>query len=888
MKKLLLLSTAVGLCLTLNAQQNRVKFSDIVQQHEQAAKATGNQRQSIYENPEKEEYQFNRWEWYWSQHTDQDGYIVSRHDAAKVWSAYKGNRALSKGTADQSNWKLLGPLVNSGTWLGFSQSGIGRINTMTFHPTTTELFAVGTAGGGLWYTDDFGKTWENITDDLMSPAVSDFDFNPMNPNTMYMCTGDKNAVVMFSGKGADYNSMGLLKSIDAGQTWDTTGLVQSVSDYLRTNGLVINPQDTNSLTLVTNTSIMKSFDGGDSWTNVTPAVPAGEAIVYMPEVVYNAADTSILYIPATMVDSNNGYRKVSFLVSADGGSSWQSIGAVPYAVRGAIAVTPADADVVTVIIANDDFGLQGIYRSTDKGNSYNLAFSDNNCTTNLLASAASGQGCGGQGFYDLCIAVDPTDEDHIVVGGVNSWESKDGGQSWNLLTQWATEEPNIALVHADHHYLGFHPLMPQILFDCNDGGVSYYGPSQLTGSVGWHDIAGGMNISQYYRNAVNEDASFVLAGAQDNGTMMVATATGISKEVGPGDGMDCHIDPTDPNIIYVGSQNGSFMRIDVSKGLSFGNLVSISGNIASSPKGAWTAPMLINPHDSKQILAGYDSIYLSTDRGDSWTAISPAYNDKIYRLVMSEHDMGTIYASEQTGADIHMTNNMGGTWTTFSHPYNEPKISDLQVDQNDKDRIWITFPGYGAGKTKVATYYQGTWVAMDENLPDLPVYCLVQDKTNGVLYIGTYTGVYYRTTDMTQWEPYATELPTVSVMDLGINYKTGQLIAATWGRGMYQTPKYEKPLSINNTVPYAIDVVNVHPNPSAGGFLVTDNGDYFTNKHVTASMIDVTGKTVWQTQAIFAGDILDIDANVPTGSYVLNITGDDGKTAKARLTIIKQ
>lgn len=889
MKRLLLHGIALCLCVPAFAQYQKVKLTDVVQQHEQSKKQNQPGIFSIYENPEKDEYQFNRWKWYWSQHTDAQGYLVPRIHAKNVWSAYVQEHPKSayKGTADQSKWRSLGPNVQTGAWLGFSQDGIGRINTMAFHPTDPEIFVVGTAGGGLWVTTDMGGSWDVVTEDLMSPAVSDFDFNPLNPNTMYMCTGDVNAIPQFSSNGFNYNSMGLLKSIDGGDTWDSTGLAASVNERLRTNSLLINPVDTNTLTIATAKKILKSFDGGDNWIDVTPAMPTDEVVYYIPEIVYKPGDTTVIYAPITTADTSIGMLRVRFMMSANSGMSWVTTGVVNNATRAAMAVTPSDPDLVKVVVSNTADGLEGIYHSGNSGASYVKVFDDNNCTTNILASAVSGRNCGGQGYYDLCIAIDPRDDLHVVVGGVNSWESHDGGVSWNILTQWANEQSGIPMVHADHHYLGYHPLVDSFLYDCNDGGISVFMPNPLNGKYGWIDIAPGMNITQYYRNAVTGKAPFVIGGAQDNGSNMLSLATGISTSAGPGDGMECQIDPVDPNIIYVGSQNGGFFKWDLSKGMTMGNLNSISDNIPGAPSGAWTTPMIINPHDHNNLIAGYNTIYSSPDQGETWTDISPQFSNLIYRLAMSMNDAGTIYATEERSKNIHYTTDSGATWTTIQPPYDEPRISDIKADHSDAGRIWITFPGYGQNKNKIATYSSGSWTTMDENLPDLPVYCIEQDTSNGTLYIGTYTGVYYRTLDMKQWELFDTELPLVSIMDLGINYVTGELIAATWGRGMYASPKYEEELSIPGGVPYALDVITVYPNPGTGHFIIADAAGYFSDKEVNITLTDVAGRVVWSSEAAFTGNKLAIDAHAATGNYLLSITSADGKTARTRLTVIK-
>lgn len=873
--------------------QNRVKLEDIVQQHEQEQQKGNNTAgsTSLFENKEKGDYQFQRWLWQARQHTDQDGYLVPVITGLRTWKQYEAAtaKARSKATAaDQSDWKAIGPYENSGFWLGLSKLGIGRINTMAFHPTDPRVIAVGTAGGGAWIVDAITGRWKPLTENMMSSAVSDIDFNPQNPNTIYICTGDKE---YSAGTGIAYNSIGLIKSYNGGATWDTTNITASVGEQARTNSLLINTLDTNSMTLATDSMIIKSYDGGNNWANVTPVFGPGIRIRYLYELVYHPTDTNIIYTGCMIIDAPNQSLYSGILRSSNGGLTWSLRALIPQAVgqrvpRAAIAVTKSSPNLVKVVVADMAGGLEGIYSSNNAGGSFVKIAGHNNYTTNILSDDVLGRGQGGQGDYDLCIAIDPKDVQHIIVGGVNSWESTDSGYTWKLMTQWANFQNGTPAVHADHHYTGYHPLNDSMLFDCNDGGIALYLPRFQGLGYSWIDRAAGMNITQYYRNAVTGSASFVLGGSQDNATMLLDLNNSISTVAGDGDGMECQIDPVNPNIIYTSAQYGAIKRIDISKGISSNSVTSLRKNIPSAVKGSWTTPLLIDPHDHIRLYTGFQAIYTSPDRGDTWTAVSPNFSQLLNRLCMTKASAGTIYATEVSGKNIHYTHDTGHTWVTTTHPYDETMVSDILVDHKNKKQCWITFPGYGTNKTKVAMFNDGTWTTMNENLPDLPVYCIAQDTSNGTLYIGSYTGVYYRTPDMTQWEMYSTKHPMVNVYDIGINYKTGELVSATWGRGMWASPKYEKELGIPKGIPYAMNTIELFPNPSNGSFTIRDNEHYFSDKTVEARLIDVTGKTIWQAAKQFGAYTLTVDiVGATPGTYVFELVSADGKTAKERIVI---
>jgi hypothetical protein len=209
---------------------------------------------------EKKDYHFDRWVWYWQQHLDENGYMVPASRTFEEWKNYlqkvNSTKRYAK-TTNTSQWEFKGPdqVVSAGT------VGLGRINVISFHPTDTNTFIIGSAGGGAWRTTNGGMSWQSLYNNLPVLGVSDVDYNPLNPNTIYLCTGDRD--------GGDTYSIGVLKSTDGGATWNTTGLQYTISNTSMplVNCLVINRLDTNSLMVATTSGILKSFDGGNTWIN---------------------------------------------------------------------------------------------------------------------------------------------------------------------------------------------------------------------------------------------------------------------------------------------------------------------------------------------------------------------------------------------------------------------------------------------------------------------------------------------------------------------------------------------------------------------------------------------------------------------------------------------
>ena len=807
---------------------------------------------------ESEAYHDGRWLWYWSQHTDVHGNLVSPLKTFNEWNSYshrtKGIKA--KTTSNTSNWTFQGPTNTESGYMG-----IGRINVMAFHPTNVNTYWVGSAGGGAWKTTNNGVSWTPVADHLPVLTIADIDFNPLNPNTVYMCTGDRDS--------RDHYSIGILKSFDGGQTWDTTGLKWDVSQLRLTNCLIINPQDTNSLTVATSEGIYRSFNGGQSFTKVQNG--------NFKQVLYHPTDTNIVYATSFFTYTNNTDAQI--FRSTDGGMSWTQVTNLVKSWRVELAVTPANPSIVKAVAASRDTnfrrGLLGVFNSTNAGASFQLIFDQGNCTKNILSNDMTGNGCTGQGNYDLAMVINPQNANEVFIGGVNTWRSTNGGSSWQIVNQWWSSLPGIATVHADKHYLGYHPLVPGKLFECNDGGI--YTTNNPTSNL-WTDLSNGLAITQFYRNAVAGVATYVLGGAQDNGTKM-SDPTGWFTASG-GDGMECQIDHTDSNYCYTSIQWGQVLyKFDLQGGFPT-NITP-----TSFQQGSWVTPYLLHPHDPTQLIIAYHDIYLVNTWGGNTNLTNGNLSSRpILRLAMSPAGMNTLYAVPEDSNIIYYSHNFqSGVFSLLTAPYPE-RISDIKVDPKNKDHIYVSFSGYGTNK--VAEYNPSLgWKALNQNLPNIPINCIEIDSSNGYLYIGTDVAVFYRNDTMQQWGLYNTNLPAVHVTDLGINYLTSDIWAATYGRGMWKSPKISGSLDVSE-IPFATDFIQLYPNPASDAFTVKLQQNY-SGSTIVCRLLDQSGRLAWQQQGkINAEGQIYVDGyQLAKGIYLLELTKDDQLVGRKKLVI---
>jgi photosystem II stability/assembly factor-like uncharacterized protein len=779
--------------------------------------------------------QFKRWEYFWEQRVAPTGEFPNPMQLLMerpVLLGSKGGDRLLGGM--QSNpWKPLGPSQSKG-----GGSGIGRANCIVTHPVDPNIIWIGTAAGGAWKSPDGGKTWSTATDLLPTLGVTDIGIDPKNPDIMYLATGDGD-----NHSVATAYSVGLLKSTDGGKTWNTTGLNFNTSQMVTMSRMLIHPDSTNVLIVAGSNGIFRSNDGGETW--VKPLVGTFKDIEFKPN------DPSVVY-----AGRSNG----AFFRSEDNGQSWTLIKTgLPTSNAGRIAlgVSPDDPSIVYALFANSsNAGFLGLYVSYDSGETWEMASN----TPNILHSSLEGKSTGGQGWYDLALAVSQHDASVVYVGGVNIWRSRDIGETWERVTTWWDDKSTVDVVHADHHSLYFVPNTTK-LYVANDGGIF----SSNNGTE-WEWLGNGLQITQFYRLGTSvTNSNKVIAGAQDNGTKLFDGSSWA--DVYGGDGMEASIDPTNENIIYACSQYGGLGK-SVDGGKSF-----LDVHPPDAGKGGWIMPYTLNPKNPASLFVGYSNVWKSSNRGVQWTKISNfTGNATLNILKVAPSDSNTIYAS--TGYSVLRRTVNGGTdWTGVALPA-QTAMTSLEIHPTNPLKIWATFSGYAAGK-KVYTSSDGgsTWINLSGNLPNIPANTIVyQLNSPDRLYVGTDVGVYHIDSTLSAWDSFNRDLPNVIISELEIQYSSGKLRAATFGRGLWEADIILGTVGINveNTISKS-DVV-VMPNPAQNHISIECPAQNF--EKVVLKLVDMTGKELLKTEMTAGADLLKGSLelhSVPNGTYLLNI-----------------
>ncbi len=711
--------------------------------------------------------QYKRWEYFWQKRLGKDGVFP---DIMPIYNEVMKFENSQKGRLDkiQSNtWSLLGPITIPVGYGDVREQGIGRVNIVRFHPTNPNEIWIGSASGGVWKTTDGGTTWNTFPfTNFMAITISDIAISKSNPNVVYVATGDADGT---PSSGGSFYSIGIIKTTDGGITWNTTGLTKELASGYLINRILVDPNNENTVIAGTQDGAYKSTDGGTKWT----IKQSGN----FKDLEFKPDNPDIIY--ASTYGHWSGNSKL--WRSTDKGDTWkQSTLSSTLSQAARIAIDVVDNqngynNVYALVASSSDYMFNSFWVSTDAGVTFEQV-ADRGSAGNILGryDGSSTDVSNGQGWYDLCIAVNPLNQEEVYTGGINIWKTSNYGVNWSRVTHWLVD-PKLPYVHADHHDLEYQPGT-NILFATHDGGVS-----KLVNNE-WIDLSSGLSITQFYRIGVSQsESNVVIGGAQDNGTSVFRD--GVWTHVYSGDGMDCAIDPKNPKKVYASVYNGTLMR-STDGGYTFTPMLysSITGE-----EGSWVTPFIIDPNNSAVMYAGYKDIWRTSNNGVKWNSISKDFENygTINTMAIAPSDSKVIYAA--TSSNIYKTSNILD-WAKMSG-VPASNISSMAVDPQNPDRLFITVGTYESSK-KVFVYEptKSAWTNLTGDLPNVPVNSIVyQDSTNDRLYIGTDVGVYYSEQGSGIWTKYGSGMPNIIVEDLEIHKNDKKLFAGTYSRGVWVT-----------------------------------------------------------------------------------------------------
>lgn len=704
---------------------------------------------------------FKRWQYWTGRLVSPTGVIPSAGSTMEAYNRFLADRS-NESRDLEGDWTSLGPHSVPSGYNGYR--GIGRISAIAFHPTDPQTIYIGAPAGGLWRTIDHGANWVVLTDSLPTLGVSAIIVDAVDPNLIFIGTGDRDA--------GDAPGLGVWKSTNAGLTWQqwNNGMGNAI-----VGRMIQDPFDNNIILAATSVGIYRSVDAGQTWVRSITG--------NYKEIVFKPSDNNIVYA----VSGGNFYR------SMDNGASFENIDdGLPGGSRAVVGVTAADPEMVYFFLTNGD-SFKGLYRSTDGGTSFTVR----STTPNIMSWDCDG-GSGGQAWYDLDMAVEPENAEVIYGGGVNCFKSTDGGLTWAIRSHWYGG-CGVQSVHADLHILEYNPLNNR-LFAGNDGGVYW---SENSG-VNWTEISNGLTISQAYKIGQSlTEREFVINGYQDNGSSTYIGTDWVS--VGGGDGMECAFDPKDSRYSYSTIYYGS-----IDRQFNHNNQGGIAGNGVNgiTESGGWVTPFVLDHNDGNIMFIGYKNIWRSTNvkagstNSVDWTKISTMSSSDMNVLAQSRANTDILYAS--SGNRLYRSDNVKAAsveWTTLTSnlPSNN-SITSIETSPFDENTVYI------AMQTSIyKSIDKGlTWTNISANMSGLQINSVAYYKnSNEGLYLGTEVGVFYKDSSLENWILYAHGLPAstrvteIEIYYDSLNAQNDAIRAGTYGRGLWSSPPYFSALEAN-------------------------------------------------------------------------------------------
>lgn len=753
------------------------------------------------------------------------------------------------------NWQTEGP-GNLGA----------RVNTVAVHPTNDNIIFAGYSGGGIFKTTNGGVTWKPVFDDQIFLAIGDIVFDPNNPNTLYVGTGDPNI------SGFPFLGDGVYKSTDLGETWTYLGLeevriiskiiVHPTNDqvlYVAAMGLPFKPN--------TDKGLYKSEDGGQTWDQVLFL----GGITGVIDVVLDRNNPEIIYAAGWDRLRNNIVSETSgqgakIHKSIDGGNSWQQLsGGLPMDDQSRIGLATTSDGLIAVYV-NPLHNFQGLYKTIDQGLSW---------TPIIDIQDPKGFNDGvfaGFGWYFAKVRVNPFDDNDISVLGVRLNRTQNGGDLWG-------ETFNI---HADVHDLVFSSAGKEII--ATDGGLYAKQSTETT----WQDIEN-IPTTQIYRVAYNpHNPEKYYAGAQDNGTSE-GNQDGINEwqPITGGDGFKMLFHPTDPNIFYTKTQRGAFSAT-FDGGVT---MTSATFGIAQNDKKNWDMPYIMSSHNPSTLFAGTQLIYRSDAEGlPDWKPISPDLTDG--ETEFRSQSMSTIHQSPINESLLYAGTSDGNIWRadlggeTWDQLNGLPKryISEIEASPTFEQTVYVALSGYKDNDNTPLLYKSEdlgeTWTSISGNLPPLAINCFLvvpgyQDK---ILFVGTDGGVYGSIDGGEIWERVGDNMPIIAVFDLEWNSGENTLVAATFARSVmsYSLEGIVEGDNLSSVDNRGIErkAFNLYPNPVIEE-LTLEFINEKPNSELSIGIYTINGRLIKQTSRRTGREVnwkINV-SDLSSGVYIVKLEG---------------
>jgi len=699
-------------------------------------------------------------------------------------------RALgSPDPAQQFDTKLLQEL----RWRSIGPARGGRVLAVTGVRGQPEVYYFGAVDGGVWRSNDAGRTWKPIFDSQNIASIGAIAVAPSNAQIIYVGTGESDM-----RSDIAYGN-GMYRSADGGKTWTHIGL----EDSRQIARILVDPRDSEKVFVAAlghaygpnaERGVFYSKDGGKKWKRVlfhdenTGAIdlafdPGNPKTIFAALLQTRRPPWNIY--PPSKGPGTGLYR------SRDGGEHWEQLTGhgLPSEGLGRMGIAFAPSNPRRIYLMADA-KEGGLYRSDDGGENWQRVSDDKRIW--------------GRGWYFCEVSVDPKDADTVYVPNTGLYRSRDGGKTFSVLKG----EPG----GDDYHQLWIDPDEPQRMILGNDQGAVVTRNGGETWSSWYNQPTG-----QFYHVATDNQFPYWVYGAQqDSGAAATPSRSKYRSlnfhdwrpmEAGDENGYIAP-DPLNPEIVYGGTV--------ALQDLSNEQVVHMPPGLAQTEKlrSTWTLPLVFSPLDAHVLYFGSQKLFRTTDGGNSWTAISPdltredpgvpanldaataadAPEEKrrgvIYTIGPSSVKAGEIWTGTDDG-QIQLTQDEGKTWSNVTPTDLTPwsKVTHIEASHYDAGTAYAAVDRHRLEDLHAYLYrtrdFGKSWQQVSSGIPEGSfLNCVREDPSRkALLYACTEKGVYVSPDDGGSWQSLQLNMPTTSIRDLVIH--GDDLVAATHGRSFW-------------------------------------------------------------------------------------------------------